>query len=183
MTRISFGNRLTPVLLAACVVLGLVVALEWYALSRQEGIAGRNNARPVTGTDVRLTRSAYVAPDLETFGEILERPLFTQDRAPPPQPTTEQASALSGKQIRSALRLEGVALTPAARIAVVRDISSNKLFRLAEGEKHKDWVVESVHAGGATFKRGEQTQELILELDTKSRRKTSSQGKSKRREK
>jgi len=55
---------------------------------------------------------------------------------------------------------------------VIRDKSSNELVRLAEGETHQGWVVESVNASSATLKRGEQTHELTLELNTRSVKKT-----------
>jgi type II secretory pathway component PulC len=172
MKRISFANRLTPVLLTACIVLGVTVAIEWLTLSQQNGIASSSDAQPADTADIQLTRSTYVAPDFATFSEILERPLFIEGRTPPAPLTAEQTALSPGTQTQLAMRLEGIALTPEARIAVVRDISSNKLLRLAEGAKHQGWVVESVNATSATFKRGEQTHELLLELDKKSIRKT-----------
>lgn len=167
MKRISFANRLTPVLLAACLLLGIIVALEWLALSRQDEIVAGSDAQPadVAEADIQSTRAAYVAPDFAAFSEILERPLFTEGRTPPEEPTIEQAAVSHGSQTKLALRLEGIALTPVARIAVVRDITSNKLLRLAEGAKHQGWVVESVQATSAILKRGEQSHELTLQLD------------------
>jgi len=176
MKRISLGNRLTPILLTACVLFGVIMMFEWYALSRQDGILNGSDVQPAAATDVQLTRTTYMTPEFEAFSEILERPLFTEGRTPPQQPTPEQTSVSPVKQTQLTLRLEGIALTPTARIAVVRDITSNKLLRLAEGAKHQGWEVESIHATGATFKRGEQTHELTLELDKRNLRKTSSPG-------
>ncbi len=173
MKRVSFGNRLTPALLAACGLFGVIVAIEWVALSRQDGIETSSDTPPAAAADAQLTRASYLAPDFETFSEILERPLFTEGRTPPPEPTAEQAAAVTpGKQTQLMMRLEGIALTPTARIAVIRDKSSNKLVRLAEGETHEGWVVESVNASSATLKRGKQTHELTLELNTRSVKKT-----------
>jgi hypothetical protein len=172
MNRAALGNRLTPFLLTTCVLFGAIMAFEWYALSREDGTAVGSKAQPAAAAGVQLTRSTYVAPDFEAFSEIIERPLFTEGRTPPPQPTPEQTTVSPVKQTPLSLRLEGIALTPVARIAVVRDITSNKLLRLAEGAEHQGWEVESIHATGVTFKRGEQTQELMLELDKRSLRKT-----------
>jgi type II secretory pathway component PulC len=183
MKRISYGNRLTPALLTACVLCGIIATFEWYALSRQDGIATASKTQPATAADVQLTRSAFVAPDFAAFSEILERPLFTEGRTPPEQPTNEQASVSPVKQTPLSLRLEGIALTPAASIAVVREIPGNKLLRLAVGGKHQGWEVESIHATGVTFKRGEQTHELILELDKKSNRKAPRPSQKNRRKK
>ena len=184
MKRISFGNRLTPALLTACGLFGVIVAIEWVALSRQDGIETSSDAPPAAAAGTKLTRASYLAPDFATFSEILERPLFTEGRTPPPEPTAEQAAAVTpGKQTQLTMRLEGIALTPTARIAVIRDKSSNKLVRLAEGETHQGWVVESVNASSATLKRGEQTHELTLELDKKNFRKPPIPTKKKRRKK
>jgi hypothetical protein len=79
------------------------------------------------------------------------------------------------------MRLEGIALTPEARIAVVRDIPTNKLLRLAEGDKHQGWVVVSVEATSATLKQGERTHQLMLELDKKGPRSASSPSRTGRR--
>ena len=183
MKRISIGNRLTPALLTACVVFGVIAAYEWHTLSRQDSIATGSNAQPATTTDVQLARNTYMAPDFEAFREIIERPLFTEGRTPPQQSTSEQTAVSPVKQTRLTLRLEGIALTPAARIAVLRDITSNKMLRLAEGAKHQGWEVESIHATGATFKRGEQTHELTLELDKRNLRKTPRPGMTNRKKK
>ena len=69
------------------------------------------------------------------------------------------------------LHLEGVAITPAARIAVVRDLSNNKMLHLAKGMKHQGWELTSITATSATFTRGEQRQELTLKVDGKIRRR------------
>jgi len=174
MKRISFGNRLTPVLLTACVSLGVIVALEWVVLSPQNGAPTVIDAQPTAAADdAELTRVSYTAPDFAAFSEILERPLFTEGRTPPQPPSPEQAATLKpGAQSKLTMRLEGIALTPVAKVALIRDISSNTLLRLAEGAQHQGWVVESVNATSATLKRGEQTHELMLELNTGKMRKT-----------
>ena len=183
MKRLAYANRLTPILLTACILFGIVLAVEWYALSRQHEVENTSDAQPAATAAAELTRSVYAAPDFEAFSEILERPLFTEGRTPPPEPTAEQAAASPKKLTPLSMRLEGIALTPLARIAVVRDTTNNKLFRLAEGATHQGWVVESVHATSATLKRGEQTRELILELDKRAIGKTKSPSRKKRRKK
>ena len=181
MKPISFGDRLTPVLLTACLVFGIVVALEWYALFQRDGSAAENAAQPAAASDVELTRTAYLKPDFAAFSEILERPLFTEGRTPPEQPVADQASASPVTPAQLAMRLEGIALTPGARIAVVRDISTNTLLRLEEGDKHQGWVVERVDATSATLKQGERTHQLMLELDNKGSRSGSGSSRTGRR--
>jgi hypothetical protein len=174
MKRFVFGNRITPILLVTCGLLVIIVAIERHSLLRQASEAPAADTQSETPTDRELTRSTYLAPDFETFSEILDRPLFTEGRTPPPEPSDadETVATPQQKQTRLNLRLEGIALTPDARVAVIRDLSSKKLFRIAEGEQHEGWTVENIHAMGATLKLGEQTEELTLELDDKKAGKT-----------
>ena len=169
MKRINLGNRITPILLTACALLGAVVAVEWHTLSRHEAAVPAKDVQSAPVADLELTRSTYVAPDFEAFSEILERPLFTEGRMPPAeQPAAETTAATPRKVTPLKLRLEGIALTPEARVAVIRDLASKKLYRLAEGEKHQGWTLEVIHPAGATLRLGEQTEELTLELEEKS---------------
>jgi len=172
MKHNAFGNQLTPVLLAACALLGVIAALEWYALSDEAGIEPVGEELPAAATDARLTRISYMAPDAGAFSEIVERPLFTEGRTPPQAPATEQTNASPVKQTPLTLRLEGIALSPESRIVLVRDLTSNKLLRLAEGANHQGWVLEAIHPTGATFRRGGQSRELSLEPGKKNRGKT-----------
>jgi hypothetical protein len=168
MKRISFGDRLSPYLLLVCVVLAGIVILERPNPAQLTLIESRLESDPADTTDVSLPRTAYITPDIKTYDEIIERPLFLEGRVPPVQPDPVQAKAKATvKKAPLRLQLEGVAITPEIRIAVVRDRGNKKLFKLEEGMEHQGWVLESINTAGATFKHGEQTEELILEIDKK----------------
>ena len=47
-------------------------------------------------------------------------------------------------------------------IAVVRDLSSNKMLQLATGMKYQGWEITAISDNVATFMRGERSQELRL---------------------
>jgi hypothetical protein len=163
MKRISFGDRLTPYLLLASALLAVVVALEWRYAAQPE-IDTRSQAGQLPDDAVALTRLTYTAPSIKAFDEILERPLFSEGRQPPPEPEASvTAPVVQTPLIR--LRLEGVAITPESRVVVVRDLSNNQLLQLGEGMSHQGWTVESVQGNGATFARGEQKLELTLDPD------------------
>lgn len=165
MKKISIGNHLTPYLVVACVLLASILALEIHNMVQTQNNTSPE-AQPVSD---RISRDDFTAPEIAAFSEVTERPLFREDREPPPEPkkTPVVAAKLSPLQ----LRLEGVAITPAASIAVVRDLSSNKMLHLAKGMKHQGWELTSVTATGATFKLGEQSQELTLKVDENTRRR------------
>ena len=105
-------------------------------------------------------------PAMADMPDMLERPIFFVDRkmpapaesAPPPPPTPLR------------LKLEGVALSGGARVAVLRNIANNQLVQLEEGGTHEGWVLDSLSSTSASFSRGAQVTELPLDPDTGSRR-------------
>lgn len=156
MRKISIGNHLTPYLLAVCVLLMGILVLESHNMVQTQG-----STPPGAGpAAARITRDNFTAPGIASFNEITERPLFIEGREPPPKPKVAASSAARPSPLR--LQLEGVAITPDASIAVVRDIGTNKILHLGKGMKHQGWEVASVTSTGATFKQGEQSQTLIL---------------------
>lgn len=102
----------------------------------------------------------FIAPPLTSFNEITERPLFTEGRLPPEKPAEEVAVKIPVTPLR--LSLEGVVITPQSRIAVITDLQTNELLRLAEGMSHSDWKVTKVEKDTVTITRGKQ--ETILAL-------------------
>ena len=76
---------------------------------------------------------------------------------------TSKVAAAKTSQLR--LRLEGVAIIPGSKIAVLRDTTSNKMLHLETGNSHQGWELTAITDSVATFKRGEQTQELTLKID------------------
>jgi len=117
----------------------------------------------------QVTQDRFIPPGIATFSEITERPLFMEGREPPPEPKPEPVAATRPVPLR--LLLEGVAITPVAEIAVVRDLGSNKILQLGKGMKHQGWELFSITATSATFKRGDQSQVITLETEENNRRR------------
>ena len=69
------------------------------------------------------------------------------------------------------LKLEGVALSGGARVAVLRNLSNSQLVQLEEGGTHEGWTLDSLTSTSASFSRGEQFAELPLEPSTDNRRR------------
>lgn len=158
MNMFSIGNHLTPYLLVACTLTAGTLALESSNLVQTQGDTPRT-----TQPDIKRTeRANYTAPGIAAFSEITERPLFNESREPPPEPVATVAVV---KTSLLRLQLEGVAITPASKIAVLRDLSNNKMLHLETGSSHQGWELSAITDTVATFKRGEQTQELTLKKD------------------
>lgn len=160
MKHTVFGNRLTLYLLLACVLLAGVLAIENTHSPHLE-VDALLKETPAPSDEVRIRRAEYTAPTIRAFDDILKRPLFNETREPPPAP--DKVAAIPAPVLTHIrLELEGVAITPEARIAVLRDLTTKKMLRLAEGENHKGWKLENVHTDRALFKRNQQTVELEL---------------------
>lgn len=162
MKKFALGNHLTRYLLIVCVLLTGILLIENSTMLRTPA-DGDQPLEQQPSAVARITRENFTAPGISAYREITERPLFTADRQPPPEPDAAPAVAVEQSPLR--LELEGVAITPEASIVLVRDLASNKLLRLGKGMQHQGWEVTAVTANGATFKRGAVSQEVLLRID------------------
>lgn len=153
--RIGLSSK---VLVGANTVLALIVALQLAYPVRSVGTTietetdGSSQLPEFGDTTVN-------APPIANLPDMLERPLFFADRrmpapraekpAPPPTPLR--------------LKLEGVALSGGARIAVLRNLANNQLLQLEEGGTHDGWTLDSLTSTSASFSRGEQMTALPLD--------------------
>ena len=108
---------------------------------------------------------AFAAPSMTELPDILERPLFFVARR---MPEPEAVAPPPPKPLR--LKLEGVALSGGARVAVLRNLQNNQLVQLQEGDRHDGWTLDTVTSTSAGFSRGEQRTELPLEPNAGNRR-------------
>jgi len=165
MNKISIGNHVTPYLLLACVLLGVILAIESHNM-----IQSQNDNAPEAQTVVdTVDPDSFIPPGIQAFSEIMERPLFVAGREPPPEPKAAPVAEARLSPLR--LLLEGVAITPSAEIAVVRDPSNNRILHLENGMKHQGWELTSITSTGVKFRQGEQTHELTLTPEVNTRRR------------
>ena len=162
MKKLALGNHLTPYLLSACAVLVTTLAVQSGNMVQSHD--GASTEKQQAAADP-IQKAAFTAPAMATFSEITERPLFREDRQPPPEPERAPAALRITSPLR--LQLEGVAITPESSIAVVRDLSNNKMLSLTMGMKHQGWELTAMTATVATFTRGEQKEEITLKKDKK----------------
>ena len=159
MKTLAIGNHLTPYLLAACGVLATGLVIESGNLVQ----TGDEYSSEEQAAVEQPEQSSYAAPSIAAYSEVTERPLFREGREPPPPQVRAAVTPRAVSPLR--LQLEGVAITPDSSIALVRDLNGNKMLHLAKGMKHNGWELTSITNTVATFKRGEQSQELTLLKD------------------
>lgn len=156
------GGQLTRILVITGAALACIVALELYLLRQYNMDIPSKHGNSDTVTE-QLDVAAYTGPVIDSFDEILQRPLFVEGRTPPAEPEPVERPDEAPVTTAFHMLLEGVAITPETRIAVVREISSRELLRLAEGSSHGGWTLDEVTATTARFSHNGQVRELSLE--------------------
>ncbi|MCG7900496.1 MAG: hypothetical protein JAY99_19070 [Candidatus Thiodiazotropha lotti] len=160
----TFFNFLTLLLL---IVIGLASAMFVYQWSNPVEVNASENlpassASNQTAKKASLTR--FNPPSVTVYQEIMDRPLFREGRVPPAEPEKEVSKPVA-RQTPLKLRLEGVVITPKNRVAVIRDLNTNRLLRVAQGMSQNDWKLESVDHSTATVVRRGKKHNLELKVD------------------
>lgn len=105
---------------------------------------------------------------VESFGEIVDRPLFNPTRTPPAEDSApvkvaepEQAPPQDAAKARD-FTLLAIAIADDARIAMVRWNKTNEVFHLKQGQYLSDWELQSVGEREVTLGRNEESFALKL---------------------
>lgn len=159
--RLELPARTTQALIAAVALLALLVAIQvLYPASPDVADTGA-----VPDDQAALPEFGSVAltpPALADLGEMLERPLFYDDRRMP-EPPKEEAPPPPTPLM---LKLQGLAVNGGSRVAVLRNTSNNLLLQMVEGETHDGWTLDEITSTAARFSRGAQTAELTVDPDS-----------------
>jgi len=165
MKRIFRISKPTQALIAANAAVALLVTLQLlFPATASEAIDVSTDDTAADLPDFGNTNRN--PPSLSQFVDMGERPLFFVERRPPKPP--EVAAPPPPSPL--VLKLEGVAIANGSRIAVLRNPNTRQLVQLEEGGTHDGWTLDSVDSGSASFSRGEQVTELLLDPSAGSRR-------------
>ncbi|MEJ2618953.1 MAG: type II secretion system protein N [Candidatus Thiodiazotropha sp.] len=165
----TFFNSLTLLLLFGIGLGSGIFVYQWQNPTEVE-VTDKPQAKANQKQTTKIASlSRFTPASISAYQEITDRPLFREGRIPPEEPekdTTKPVARLTPLK----LKLEGVVITPKNRVAVIRDLSSNRLLRVAQGMSQDDWKLESVDQTSATVvRRGKkQLLELNVEKDKKS---------------
>jgi len=162
MSAVFYRGPSTLFLVAAAVVLAGVLALEWRR-DMPEIVTPRAAPPGSAGAAVDVDIGTYVAPPIEDYDEVLVRPLFVEGRTPPePSAPAEARAAPKEEGLAKFWTLEGLVLTPEARVALVRNKRDRKLMRITEGDAFEGWEVVEFATERILLKKGEKTEALEL---------------------
>ncbi len=113
----------------------------------------------------RVIPSAPRPKGLDSYDEILNRPIFSRTRRPPKgRPIPNQAVVPTTEQYikTGQYRLLGVLIEEGRPIALVRDARSGETTRVTVGEKIGGWDVVAIHPEALSLKQGTVTDEIML---------------------
>lgn len=135
-------------LLAAC------AGLAWFNVQQLRAlppgpvaVAGAGSApQPELPAEV----SFAMAP-AETFSAVVERPLFSPTRRPPPGGT----ATIESPEPELDVTLVGIIISAEERIAIFKAKGVSQFARLSVGDSFQGWTLESIEPDRVSFQRGE----------------------------
>lgn len=150
-------------LTAVAVLLAALLYSQWKKDIATEYPSTDGAGKGATGEYELTSVNPYDPVAFDRLRETVERPLFTEGRIPPekPKPGTNTKTKISPPK----LKLEGVVISPESKVAIITDLQSNELLRLAQGMSHSNWKVTQVSEGSVTILQGVKEITLTLEID------------------
>ena len=157
------------VLAVLCVVLAMILLVELnqdYAIPPLANID--STSQPLTMKEIETT-DTFV--DIEAYENIINRPLFNDDRKPyvyaapvaeqKPVKTKERPMPTKPQQ---QLSLTAVVITPEKSLAILQAGNSKTLQRIKLGEMIDGWTLTEIQDQSIVLEQGGQTQTLELEV-------------------
>lgn len=150
-------NRIAGVFAAICIALS---GLLYSELTRrpEEVIDAPTMSNPTpasSGQERQRDADALISP-VESFSEVVERPLFWASRRP-------LALLPSGPMDAPApvdFVLHGIVITTDERFAMFQQGAPSRLIRLSEGQELQGWTVQSILTDRVLLRNGDRVLEL-----------------------
>ena len=139
-------------------------------LSRPVGVVVSNNnenqANNKPDANPAATKETTDLSPISYYDEIVERPLFREDRRPyvpkaiaAPEPQRPEPNRRKEEEFK----LSAVIITDDSRLALIEHGGSHKMERFRQGENLNGWLISHVEARRVILERGTETR--ILELN------------------
>ena len=110
-------------------------------------------------------------PAMSTFSELVERPLFTPSRRPPPPKTNSNIAAPAPKPEN--FDLIGVIISADERMALLRTLATGEVMRAVEGQSIGGWEVRAIKPTQVVLLRGKDSEVIKINDAAKPRAESS----------
>jgi len=164
MIRLPRDYGLATIFAALAGLLLLVLAGEWlHFRSVRNELAVRLALKSAAFDDTPMaTGSIAETPALETYGEMVDRPLFLQSRRPPAEDEPEAAPAAPAEpKTPLNAKLMGVVLTPTGKIALLVD-EKGKYKRGRRNTVVDGWKLLEIKEDRVTLEQAGEHKDLLL---------------------
>jgi len=161
MIRRLVTDRISWVLLAVCLVLAALLTLQ-ITDAPDPGLTRPAPNTQGAGAAATAGVEPIQFPPPTAYEEIVERPLFSKDRRPPPAPAagTSRTSTVAVPQYE----LEGTVLSPGGSFAILHNRRQRELQRLGLGDRLDAWTVAEIGEGWLRLEHGDRSARLQLDL-------------------
>ena len=154
------------VLLCTTCVLGFTL---WSELNKPIALPvsiGIDN-KPVITDNILLQEIKYEISKASDYDEIINRPLFFEDRKPfvyvKPEKQLKQKKQTTPKKTEQ-YSLSAVIITSERQLAIIQSGRGKTLQRISLGEDIDGWTLETIEPRSILLKKGNETKNLELEI-------------------
>ncbi len=168
MTRTQ-AQQLTRVLGIAVAVLAALYLLLLAGFGRGVPNVGAGDIDAVAA--LQLSEAQVELPGLDVFDDVVQRPLFADDRRPQPKDSGEEPEEAPVEAPPSAplnVALTGIIHTPGTKVVLVRDNMTGRSLNLTENMPlpgdQGGWTVKSIEPRKVVFHDSGSDSETVLEL-------------------
>lgn len=144
-----------------CAALGYFVYVEGQISTGTTSVSPSAQVKVGTASPEAPPAGFAPLPDLKDLAEVVERPLFTQNRLPaPPEAQADTPAQKPGQQF--AYDLSGIVITASQQMALLRNTRTREIRQVRLGETIDGWEVTAISADQVILSRGQDTQALKL---------------------
>lgn len=156
-------TRTSPILMVVCVVAAVVVYIQV-----QSGPNLRVASLPVTASIAEPapdlpTPPAFSMPPLESFSQIIDRPLFSVSRRPEEAVGVTQQAAQQVQAQAHGFTVKGIIIAENTRVALILRKGAKSMVQISEGQVIDGWTVATILPDRVVFRRGNVSNEVKIE--------------------
>jgi len=162
----SQNNNLTRIVQLFLLLLNIGLGTYLFMQSKQDLPGSENNISVnVDANDtIAVTDNKKEFPLINTYQEIIDRPLFMENRQPYISQTPETKKSNIREPKSRQFSLSAIVITSDKSIAILQYAKGKTLQHIALGETIDGWTLTEIHEQQVVLEKGDNTQTLVLEV-------------------
>lgn len=161
---------LQVVLIALCVIFSGYTLYELVRPYRLSSAALSTDQDALAVSEIQTRVNRPILPP-EAFSEIVERPLFMENRRPFVPPASKGSKEpkrphQTEPDISTQISLSAIIIADDERIALIENNRDKKLQKLRQGEAFNGWTLTDIQNNSIAMQRGQETRHIELIVKT-----------------